>query len=110
MGERSCIHALCESLRTNTSLEHLDIENSIMGERSCIHALCESLRTNTSLEHLDIEHNIIGEEGAVLFHETLEMCPHVRVFKMTGTGIRDTALFKEVLKDGKGKKKGKKGK
>jgi ornithine cyclodeaminase/alanine dehydrogenase-like protein (mu-crystallin family) len=46
----------------------------------------------------------------VLFHETLEMCPNVRVFKMTGTGIRDTALFKEVLKDGKGKKKGKKGK
>lgn len=105
------ITGIARNLGKSTTLQELGVaDNSIMGERSCIHALCESLRTNTSLEHLDIEHNIIGEEGAVLFHETLEMCPHVRVFKMTGTGIRDTALFKEVLKDGKGKKKGKKGK
>ena len=38
------------------------------------------------------------------------MCPHIKKFAISGVGIRDTALYKDVLKDGKGKKKGKKGK
>jgi len=105
------LSSIARNLGKSTTLMELDVsDNSIMGERTCLHTLCESLRTNTSLEHVDLEHNIIGEEGAVLFFETLEMCPHIKVFKMSGTGIRDTALYKEVLKDGKGKKKGKKGK
>jgi len=105
------LSAIARNLGKSTTLVELDVaDNSIMGERPCVYALCESLRTNQSLEHLDLESNIMGEEAAVLFHETLEMCPHVKIFKMSGVGIRDTALYKEVLKDGKGKKKGKKGK
>ena len=105
------LSAIARNLGKSTTLVELDVaDNSIMGERPCVYALCESLQTNQSLEHLDLESNIMGEEAAVLFHKTLEMCPHVKIFKMSGVGIRDTALYKEVLKDGKGKKKGKKGK
>lgn len=103
--------SIARNLGKSTTIVELDVSaNSIMGERPCIHALCESLRTNTSLESLDLDHNIIGEEAAVLFQETLEMCPHIKKFAISGVGIRDTALYKDVLKDGKGKKKGKKGK
>ena len=102
--------AIARSLGKSTTLVELDVsDNSIMGERACVHALTESIKTNTSLEHLDLDHNILGEEAAVLFRETLEVCSNVKVFKMSGAGIRDTALYKEVLKDGKAKK-GKKGK
>merc|ERR1712216_82204 len=77
--------AIARNLGKSTTLVELDVaDNSIMGERPCVHALCESLRTNQSLEHLDLESNIMGEEAAVLFHETLDMCPHVKFFKMSG--------------------------
>ena len=103
--------AIARNLGKSTCMAQLNLaDNSIMGERPAIHALCESLRTNTSIENVDLSDNIIGEEGAVLLHETLDMCPHVKVLRISGTGIRDTALYKEVLRDGKGKKKGKKGK
>lgn len=104
--------AISRNLGKSTTLVELDLsDNSILADVLALNAFCEALRTNISLASVNMEHNIIEDEGAAMFADTLQMCPGIKVFKISGQGVSKD-VFKEVLKDGKdGKKKkgGKKG-
>ena len=50
-------------------------DNSILADNLALNALCEALRTNVSLQEVNLEHNVIEHEGAAMFMDTLEMCP-----------------------------------
>mmetsp|Transcript_10096 Transcript_10096/g.23594 ORF Transcript_10096/g.23594 Transcript_10096/m.23594 type:complete len:342 (+) Transcript_10096:341-1366(+) len=104
------LEAIALNLGKTSTLAELDVsDNSIGSAGVAISNLCEGLRVNTSLEHVNLEHNVVGVPGALLLMETLPMCPNIKVFKVSGQGI-PADMYKEVCLDGKGKKKGKKGK
>lgn len=99
------------NLGRSTSIVELDLsDNSIGPDDMIMSVLCEGLRSNSSLENVNLEHNQVGEDAARLLEETLPMCGNIKFFRISGQGI-PAELYKEVCKDGKGKKKGgKKGK
>ena len=58
--------ALCESLKTNTTLEKLDIQGGYEDKLGASGAtiIAEMLKVNTPLTKLDLSMNNIGVEGA----------------------------------------------
>ena len=65
--------ALCESLKTNTTLEKLDIQGGRWGTLGASGAtiIAEMLKVNTPLTDLNLCVNKIGNEGAVSIAEAL---------------------------------------
>ena len=59
---------LCESLKTNTTLEKLDIggdnTEDVLGA-SGAKLIAEMLKVNTPLTTLNLQYNQIGKEGAI---------------------------------------------
>ena len=57
---------LCESLKTNTTLEELDMQGSYDDKLGAAEAklIAEMLKVNTPLTTLNLYHNEIGVEGA----------------------------------------------
>ena len=60
------VSALCESLKTNTTLEKLDIQGGYEDKLGASGAkiIAEMLKVNTPLTTLDISYNKIGVDGA----------------------------------------------
>mmetsp|Transcript_23623 Transcript_23623/g.67736 ORF Transcript_23623/g.67736 Transcript_23623/m.67736 type:complete len:434 (-) Transcript_23623:112-1413(-) len=56
------VQALCDVLRTNQSMVHLDVRNNKIGPE-CGRLLGEMLRENSTLTHLDLSWNDLGPEG-----------------------------------------------
>ena len=68
------VSVLCESLKTNTTLEKLDIEGD--GDEDVLGAtgaklIAEMLKVNTPLTTLNLRNNEIGPEGAIAIAEAL---------------------------------------
>ena len=68
------VGVLCESLKTNTTLEKLDIEgdgeDDVLGV-SGAKLIAEMLKVNTFLKTLNLWGNKIGKEGAIAIAEAL---------------------------------------
>jgi hypothetical protein len=56
------IQALCDVLRSNQSISHVDLRNNKLGPE-CGKYLEQMLRDNSSLTHLDLSWNELGPEG-----------------------------------------------
>ncbi|KAF9432437.1 hypothetical protein BGZ76_010812 [Entomortierella beljakovae] len=62
--EASDFQILVNSLKTNTTLTHLDLRHNKIGNEGAL-ALLEALKTNTTLTTLNLSDNSIGEGGAL---------------------------------------------
>ena len=64
---------LCESLKTNTTLEKLDIKGGYQDTLGASGAkiIAEMLKVNTPLKTLNLHGNEIGKEGAIAIAEAL---------------------------------------
>ena len=67
------VSVLCESLKTNTTLEKLDIKGGYQDRLGASGAkiIAEMLKVNTPLKSLNLYLNGIGNEGAVAIAEAL---------------------------------------
>ena len=65
--------ALCESLKTNTTLETLDIHGGYEDHLGASGAklIAEMLKVNTPLTDLNLASNEIGKEGAIAIAKAL---------------------------------------
>ena len=57
--------ALCESLKTNTTLETLNLQGSLFDKLGAAEAkiIADMLKVNSALTTLDLQYNNIGDEG-----------------------------------------------
>lgn len=56
------VQALCDMLKDNMSITHLDLRNNKIGGE-CAHHIGEMIRENHTLTHLDLSWNDLGVEG-----------------------------------------------
>ena len=68
------VSVLCESLKTNTTLEKLGIQGHYLDQLGASGAtiIAEMLKVNTSLTDLNLEGNEIGKEGAIAIAAALQ--------------------------------------
>ena len=53
---------LSRALRNNKSIVKLDLDSNMFGPQTCI-ALADSLTTNTTVEHVNLESNLLSRSG-----------------------------------------------
>ena len=72
LGDKG-VSVLCESLKTNTTLEKLDIAGGFQDKLGASGAkiIAEMLKVNTPLTELNLERNDIEKEGAIAIAEAL---------------------------------------
>lgn len=85
------IQALCEVLKQNQSITHLDLRNNKIGPDAARH-LGEMLRDNKTLTHLDISWNELGPEGGKELVKGIQANPSLLDCQLAGNRIADDTL------------------
>ncbi|KAL0235874.1 hypothetical protein GEMRC1_002456 [Eukaryota sp. GEM-RC1] len=59
------VTTLCNSLRHNTTVKHVDLSSNQISSAGANYIACEVLRTNKTIKSLDLSNNPIGSEGII---------------------------------------------
>ena len=104
-GTSSCVSALAESLKVNSSLKSADLSSNHIGDDG-ISNLCDALKENNSLESLTIENprvyldTKIGAVGAQSLADMLKVNRSLKSAKLGGNSFGDegTEALSDALK------------
>ena len=80
------MQSLCDILRSNTSITHLNVANNALGPEG-MHLLCDVLRTNSKITVLGLARNNLGLEGVKVLCEVLHINRVGTILDLTGNSL-----------------------
>ena len=86
--------ALAETLKTNTPLQKVYLQDNNIGVEGTV-ALAETLKTNTSLQEVYLQNNNIGEEGTVALAEALKTNTSLQIVRLKDDNISQ-AIYDQI--------------
>ncbi|CAJ1328651.1 unnamed protein product [Effrenium voratum] len=85
------IQALCDVLKDNQSITHVDLRNNKIGT-DCAHFLGDMLRHNSTVTHLDLSWNDLGVEGGKALLEGMQANHAVIDLQLSGNRVAEDTL------------------
>jgi len=85
------VRALCDVLKMNNTLTHLDVRNNKIGPE-CGPLFGEMLQNNASVTHLDLSWNDLGVEGGKALLKGIEANHHLIDCQLSGNRIAEDTL------------------
>jgi len=85
------VRALCDVLKMNNTLTHLDVRNNKIGPE-CGPLFCDMLQNNHSVTHLDLSWNDLGVEGGKALLKGIESNHQLIDCQLSGNRIAEDTL------------------
>jgi len=85
------IQALCDVLRSNRAMVHLDLRNNKIGPE-CGHHIGEMLRDNNILTHIDLSWNDLGPDGGAALLQGIQTNNTLIDCQLSGNRIAEDTL------------------
>jgi hypothetical protein len=85
------IQALCDVLRENQTLTHLDLRNNKIGPE-CAQALGQMLRENHTITHVDLSWNDLSQAGGKAIQEGIQANHTIIDCQLSGNRIEEDVL------------------
>eukprot|EP00933_Yihiella_yeosuensis_P016154 TRINITY_DN13902_c0_g1_i1.p1 TRINITY_DN13902_c0_g1~~TRINITY_DN13902_c0_g1_i1.p1 ORF type:complete len:458 (-),score=98.42 TRINITY_DN13902_c0_g1_i1:208-1581(-) len=85
------VQAICDVLKGNTSMTHLDLRNNKVGAEAGVH-LAQMLRENSHLTHLDLSWNDLGVDGGKALLEGVQANHTLIDCQLSGNRIAEDTL------------------
>jgi hypothetical protein len=92
------IYKFCESLKSNTALNILNLEGNFYGETNAIH-IADMLKINTTIHTISIASNNIGSNGVHYIAEALKMNTTIHTIDLSMNEIepKGASSIKELI-------------
>jgi len=89
--ENTGIEVLCDTLKTNITVSHLDLRNNRIGNIGAKY-VGEMLRDNSTITHLDLSWNDLGVEGGLALLDGLKHNSSVIDCQLSGSKVGEETL------------------